>query len=206
MYMRTPSEDESRSTEVLADRRCSTNYGVSERVPRFVDLSMSHLAPYRKLMPHRSLLLAFLASTPWLATLGCGTVDLGDNFVPPDVQLDEGFFFCRVQPEVIAANSCASGGAGEGGMCHSSRSSLRLDPDGETDPPPACNGDTPIGAVPNSYRNNLEAVRFTVQADPLSSPLYRRPLGIDSHPRAVLAGESDPAAQVLFQWITMGGN
>ncbi len=33
MYMRTPSEDESRSTEVLADRRCSTNYGVSKRVP-----------------------------------------------------------------------------------------------------------------------------------------------------------------------------
>ncbi len=35
MYMRTPNEDESRSTEVLADRRCSTNYGVSERVRPF---------------------------------------------------------------------------------------------------------------------------------------------------------------------------
>jgi hypothetical protein len=127
---------------------------------------------------------------------GCGTVELGDNFVPPDVQLDEDFFFCVLQPEVIAANSCASGMSGEMGQCHSARSAMRLAIAGETDAPPTCVDGVPTTAIPASYQANLDAVRFGVQADPLSSPLYRRPLQLDSHPRRIFDEASDDAAKI----------
>jgi hypothetical protein len=103
---------------------------------------------------------------------GCGTIDTGGNFIPPDLTLDEDFFFCRVMPEVIAAQGCAGGGAGEAGECHSDRSALRLDPAAETDPPPSCMGDVVTGTVPASYQANLSAIRFTVQSDPTSEGIW----------------------------------
>ncbi|MCA9582870.1 MAG: hypothetical protein KC416_13820 [Myxococcales bacterium] len=137
--------------------------------------------------------------------IGCSTVDLGDNFIAPERELDEDFFFCRIQPEVLAAQSCASGADGEGGSCHSARSSLRLSVDGETDAPPPCDDSRVTGDVPSSYRDNLEAVRFTVGTDALSSPLYRRAVGLDSHPRVIFA-EDSAEAQLVAEWITRGGS
>ena len=146
-----------------------------------------------------------LGAVAALLLTGCTTVDLGDNIVPPDLQLDEDFFFCRIQPEVITKNSCAAGGNGEGGSCHSARSALRLSEDAEDDDPPACDADDKAtGDVPQSYRDNLEAIRFTVQSDPLSSPLYRRPVGLDSHPRVVF-DEASAEADLIVQWLTGGG-
>jgi len=134
----------------------------------------------------------------------CATIDPGDNFVAPDLVIDEGFFYCRIQPEVVATLRCGSGISGESGSCHTSRSALRLDPLGETDLPPECDGDSPSGAIPESYRRNLDAVRFTVQSDPLSSPFYRRPLQLDSHPRKMFE-EGSPEEMLVFEWLTSGG-
>lgn len=135
------------------------------------------------------------------AAAGCTTVDLGDNFVAPGVQLDEDFFYCRVQPEVIGALRCASGESDEAGSCHSARSALRLSADAETDPAPACDADGKVtGTVPPSYMENLAALGFTVQADALASPLYRRPLGLDSHPRVIFEADS-PEAELVRTWI-----
>ncbi|MBC7171264.1 MAG: hypothetical protein H5U40_02495, partial [Polyangiaceae bacterium] len=120
----------------------------------------------------------------------CGTVEVGDNFIPPDRNLDEDFFFCEIQPRVITAQGCASGAAGEAGDCHSSRSALRLSRDAELAAPPTCVDGVPTTQVPISYEDNLEAIRFTVQVDPLSSPLYRRPLQLDSHPRRIFDASS----------------
>ena len=50
---------------------------------------------------------------------------------------------------------------------------------------------------------NLDAVRFFVQADPLTSPLYLRPTNMASHPRAIFDA-SDPAAQLIEEWISAG--
>lgn len=136
--------------------------------------------------------------------LGCATEPLGDNFVAPDPMIDEDFFYCRIQPEIIAVQSCSSGGAGEGGMCHSARSALRLDPMGESDPRPACEGDLLIGDPPASYVANFERVRFTVRADPFSSPFYRRPIGLDSHPREIFAPDS-AEADLIVMWLTGSG-
>ncbi len=70
--------------------------------------------------------------------------------------------------------------------------------------PPACDGDILIGTEPASYRENFQAVQFTVQTDPLSSPFYRRPVGLDSHPR-VMFDEGTPEAELIIEWIGGGG-
>jgi hypothetical protein len=131
-----------------------------------------------------------------------GTVDLGDDFVAPQLQLDEAFFFCRIQPEVLTMHSCAGGDVGEAGGCHDSRSALRLL---ATDAPPPCDGSGNVTApVPDAYRENLEAASFSVQSDPFTSPLYLRPLNRASHPRAIF-GPDDAAAKLIEEWIAGAG-
>ena len=92
---------------------------------------------------------------------------------------------------------------GEEGSCHSDRSSLRLI--ATMDPPPMCSDDGVVvgGDLSADYVANLEAVRFTIQSDPLSSPFYRRPTGMDSHPRVVVP-EDDPCAALIIEWINRG--
>ena len=147
--------------------------------------------------------------TPCLALLclalgGCGIVELGDNIVAPDIQLDEDFFHCRIQPEVISAFSCASGAAGEGGQCHLNRSSLFLEPvTGSPGQEFLCTDGIPNGPPPQASLNNFITVQFTVQSDALSSPFYRRPIGLDSHPREIF-DETSPEAQLILEWINRG--
>lgn len=128
------------------------------------------------------------------------TVDLGDNFEAPELVLDEDFFHCEIQPNVIAAYRCAGGDAGDGGGCHASKSALRLI---EVPEPPRCQGGRVIGAPPSESEVNLERVRAAVGVDADSSPIYRRPLGLDSHPRAIFDARSEPAA-LLRTWLSQG--
>jgi len=145
----------------------------------------------------------------WLAlgvvsgAAGCLTVDPGDDFIPPDVQLSEDTFHCVIQPEIVTRLQCASGGPGEAGACHASRSALRLRPEAESDPPPTCEDGIPVTAVPDSFIDNFERVRVTVSSDPESSPFYRRPAGLASHPREVYPPTSAEADLVL-DWIAAG--
>jgi hypothetical protein len=130
-----------------------------------------------------------------------GSVDLGDDFIAPDLHLDEETFYCRVQPEVLTKSKCATGNSGEGGSCHSSQSALRLI---DTDEPAPCNRDGMLdGEPPDAYKSNFVAVQFAVQGDPLNSPLYLRPTGNASHPR-VIFNENDPAAVIIYDWISAG--
>ncbi|HET8939239.1 MAG TPA: hypothetical protein VFN67_37600 [Polyangiales bacterium] len=132
-----------------------------------------------------------------------GTVDPGDNFVAPDLTLDERFFFCRIEPEVLQKHGCASGAAGEQGTCHDSRSSLRLKT--STEAAPCDSSGRLTGTVPASYLADLEAIQYFVQTDPLSSPLYLRPTNQSSHPRRIFDA-SDPAAKLIAEWISAGAN
>jgi hypothetical protein len=134
----------------------------------------------------------------------CGTIDLGDNIVPPDLQLDEDFFHCEIQPNVLTAHSCATGGAGEEGTCHADQSSLRLEAD-VPDDLDCEDGMIVGGAISAESLANFDSVRFTVQSDPLSSPLYRRPTGLDSHPRVIFPpSEDDECAALIIEWINRG--
>jgi hypothetical protein len=131
-----------------------------------------------------------------------GSVDLGGDFVAPDLQLDENFFYCHIQPEVLTKYSCATGMAGEKGGCHDSHSALRLVATNASAP---CDKSGAVtGQVPDAYKSNFEAVRFSVQSDPLSSPLYLRPLNRASHPRAIFS-DNDKAAKLIVEWISGAG-
>ncbi len=132
-----------------------------------------------------------------LQLIGCDTVDLGDNFIAPEVELDPNIFFCRIQPEILTQYHCAPGDSDEQGSCHSAKSALRLQEPTET---LACNNGIPATAAPESFRANLENIRFTVRDDAPSSPLYRRPLKLDNHPREIFKS-TDPAAQLILDWI-----
>jgi len=125
------------------------------------------------------------------------TVALGDNFEAPDFALDEDFFFCVIQPEVITKYKCAEGGAGESDGCHTARSVLRLV---EVNEAARCSEGRVLGAPPSDAQVNLERVRTTISGDADSSSFYRRPLGKDSHPRVIFKDDSE-AAQLIRQWI-----
>lgn len=151
--------------------------------------------------------LALAAAVPALGMgAGCGVVDLGDNPSPPSNIVDEDFFFCQVQPNVVTPMGCATGIAGDTGGCHARQSALFLE-DASGMGPPACDEDNnvlPGEVVPEVYRSNLTNIRFTVASDPMSSPFYRRPLGLDSHPRMIFDVGS-PEEMIVRDWITGGG-
>ena len=145
---------------------------------------------------------ALWAAVCALLAAGCGTIDLGDDIVPPDLQLDEDFFHCEIQPVVLTAQGCAAGAAGEAGSCHADRSALRLVT--TMDPPPTCEDGVVVGGSVSADSNaNIEAVRFSVLSDALSSAFYRRPTGMDSHPR-VMFDTVAPEAALIVEWINRG--
>ncbi len=133
---------------------------------------------------------------------GCGTVDLGENIVQPNGRLDEDYFYCVIQPDVMQAASCATGAAGDTGGCHASQSSLRLVDTSGVARPDCMDGSLSPGAVvPLEYMNNLQSVQFTLGPDAESSPFYRRPTMMDSHPRRTV----DMAQEALIlEWFARG--
>ncbi len=58
-------------------------------------------------------------------------------------------------------------------------------------------------SVPVSYQRNLEASRVAVQSDAYTSPFYRRPVGLDTHPRQIFEEGSEPA-ELIVEWIQRG--
>lgn len=129
------------------------------------------------------------------------TVDLGDNFDAPEIALDQDFYYCEIQPNVISKGLCAQGAAGDGDGCHTQKSALRL----IAVPSEArCQDGRLIGTPPAEAEVNLERVRASIGPDADSSPLYRRPLGLDSHPRVIFDGRSQEAA-LLRQWLSGSG-
>lgn len=125
------------------------------------------------------------------------TVALGDNFESPEISIDEDFFHCEIQPNVISAQSCAEGGSGDGGGCHSQKSALRLVP---VQTPTRCQNGRVVGAPSSESEVNLERVRATLGVDADASPFYRRPLGLDSHPRVIFDARS-PEAELIRRWL-----
>ncbi len=146
---------------------------------------------------------AYAAIAAWL---GCGTptvadtVALGDNPEAVEIVLDEDFFHCVIQPEVVTAYRCAAGAAEDGGGCHAARSALRLV---EVDGAPRCSEGRVLGVPPDGSVFNLERIRATISGDAEASPFYRRPVGIDSHPRVIFE-EDAPAAQRIRDWLDRG--
>lgn len=146
-----------------------------------------------------------LSAMRWVLVLcglgACSSINLGDSPPVVDPLIDEDFFYCRIMPEIIVAHGCASGMAGE--TCHSSTSAMLLDPLAEAEVPPTCDGNTVVGAVPETWEQNLEGLRCTVRSDPYSSPFLLRPLGVMNHERIMFDDES-PEAMLIVEWLTPG--
>lgn len=134
------------------------------------------------------------------AHVGCGTVDLGDHPEVPELALDEDFFHCEIQPLVLTEYRCARGADGEGGSCHAAQSALRLE---DVSTPARCRDGRILGVPPQDAENNLSRLRTAIGIDAESSPLYRRPLGLDSHPRRIFDDKSE-AATLLRRWLDQG--
>ena len=170
----------------------------------FVDRDACALASFFLVSLRAARVFAITCAT--LLGSGCGlptasdTVDLGDNPEPPDISIDADFFHCRIQPEVITEFRCAPGESADGGGCHTARSALRLV---EVPTPPRCQDGRVVGAPPVESEVNLERIRTTVGVDAEASPFYRRPLGLDSHPRRIFE-ESSAAADLIRMWLNGG--
>jgi len=141
-----------------------------------------------------------------IVTSGCtptaaDTVALGDNFEAPEITIDEDFFHCQIQPLILTAQRCAEGGSDDSGGCHAQKSALRLVP---LDQPTRCQEGRVIGAPSAESEVNLERIRAVVGVDAEASPFYRRPLGLDSHPRVIFDARSDEAA-LIRSWLSGGG-
>jgi len=148
-----------------------------------------------------------LAALLGFALLACGdvptaaqTLDLGDNFEAPDRRLDEDLYHCVIQPQIVGPQRCAGGRDSDSGGCHTERSALRLVvvPD-----EPRCDGDILLGAPPLESQANLDRVRASVGIDAEASPFYRRPVGLDSHPRMIF-DEGSVDAELIRDWINTG--
>lgn len=127
------------------------------------------------------------------ALVGCSTVDLGDHPPASNLLLDEDTFHCVIQPQVIEAHGCASAG------CHLDSSALRL----QQTEAATCEGGVAIEPIPAGSLANFTAAETFVQSDPASSPFFRAPVQMDSHPELVYEVNSEPA-NLVADWILDG--
>lgn len=131
------------------------------------------------------------------------TVDPGPDYSIADLQFDEAFFYCQVEPRVMAAYSCGAGDMGQGdsrGGCHFNVTSFRL-----TDyaPPVAagCQGNVIGSPVPGAARQNYQTSQARMRRDPEVAPLLQKPLKKVQHPRQIFSDDSDAAAAIR-EWAT----
>jgi hypothetical protein len=137
-----------------------------------------------------------------VALSGCTTVDPGPNFVVPDEQFDADFFFCRVEPEILFAKGCGTGGPGEENKCHfnaSAVSGMAI----TSHPPIECANGRPVNRVQlgagSAAQGNLQAASLVMSRDVNTAPIYNRPTSERNHPRQIFPPD-DPVVEVLREW------
>lgn len=131
------------------------------------------------------------------------TVDPGPDFGVADVVFDEGYYYCRVEP-VLVAQRCGPGDPAQGEAasgCHATVTSFRLT---EYLPSVAdsCGGSVvPTLSIPQAARQNYQGAQARMKRDPDSAPLLLRPTGKAQHPRVIFDATSLDA-DVIRQWAT----
>ena len=150
-----------------------------------------------------ALLGGFAITVAWLCMgSGCGTTDLGTFQGVRDLKLDENFYFCHVQPEVITPQRCSPGAAGDGsGACHAEKSSMIL---ADVETPTPCTNGRPNSPPTNEERANYQAAQQRASRNVEASPLLTNPTGVNpAHPRKIFESDS-PEANVIRAWIKGG--
>lgn len=169
-------------------------------MPPAGQLSYRRRVPVRRTRPWAPLAVAASLS-------GCTSVDPGANFVVPDETFDPDYFFCHVEPQLIAAYKCGPGDPSKGdppnsGGCHfsSAVSGMAL----RDHPPVDCGGgDHPTQpgqtAAGTAAQSNLESVSIEMSRDYLTAPVFVRPLG-HAHPRAIFMDNDATVNKLLATW------
>jgi hypothetical protein len=135
-------------------------------------------------------------------SVGCTSVEPGNDLQIADVVYDENFYYCTVEP-MLFAQSCGPGnGSSDGtGSCHFNVTSFRL-----SDYTPlvatTCTGPkTPGGGIPPEASANYTSAQTKMQIDPNLAPLLNRPTLGAAHPRQIFSVDS-PEADIIRQWAT----
>ena len=131
------------------------------------------------------------------------TVDPGPDFGVADVVFDEGYYYCKVEP-MLVAQRCGPGDPARGEAangCHATVTSFRL-----TDYTPlvadGCMGVVPGSvSIPAAAQQNYQGAQARMRRDPDNAPLLQRPTGKAQHPRVIFEPTS-PEADVIRQWAT----
>ena len=154
-----------------------------------------------------ALLGGIAISIAWLFTgSGCGSVDgttdLGTFEGVRDLKLDENFYFCHVQPEVITPQRCSPGAAGDGsGACHADKSSMIL---ADVETPTPCTNGRPNTPPTADERSNYQAAQLRASRNVEASPLLTNPTQQNpAHPRKIFDVTS-PEADIIRKWIQGG--
>lgn len=136
-----------------------------------------------------------------LAATGCGTVDPGTYEGVRDLKLDENYYYCVIQPQVITPKKCSTGESGEGASsCHGSNTAMRLK---EVPKSVDCSGGKPTAFPTQEERDNFAAAQIRASRDVEAAPILTRPTQKTPHPRKIF--ESDSAeATLIRQWIKGG--
>ncbi|GAC1352777.1 MAG: hypothetical protein NVS3B20_13820 [Polyangiales bacterium] len=136
-----------------------------------------------------------------LALDGCGTVDPGTYEGVRDLKLDESYYYCVIQPQVITPKKCSTGDASEGASsCHGNNTAMRIK---DVPMAVACSGGKPIATPSVEERDNFGSAQLRANRDVESSPLITRPTGKVSHPRVIFSSDSAEAT-LIRQWIRGG--
>jgi hypothetical protein len=140
-----------------------------------------------------------------LAFLGlgsaCSTVEPGTEFSIAAVTYDANYFYCVVEPKVLMAKSCGTGDpALDSSGCHATVTHFRINVASMT--PVACNGLTPIDAVPLSSQANYQAAQSEMTLDYENAPLIAWPTQkFSGHPRQIFK-PTDPEYDIIKDWAT----
>jgi hypothetical protein len=143
--------------------------------------------------------LSAVLSALLVAVTGCGTVDLGTYEGVRDLRLDEDYFYCVIQPQVLTAHSCASGQSGDTGGCHASTSAFRLS---EIATPVRCESGKPLSPASAEERANYGASVLRTTRDPESSPLLLKPTGKSGSGHKVVFDSASVEAGLIRTWIS----
>jgi hypothetical protein len=141
-----------------------------------------------------------------LLVIGCGTVDPGPQFQVAEVVFDQNFYYCKVEPMLLAQN-CSAGDPAKGDSgCHGSVTSFRFQgttPQGAPLAPTDCGGGiVPApGSVSSQSRDNWGAASLKMRINPDQAPLLLRPTNKQPHPREIFPDKS-PEANLIRQWAT----
>jgi hypothetical protein len=149
-----------------------------------------------------SLMWRFVATVLALVvTVGCGTIDAGQDFQIAQVVFDENYYYCRVEP-MLFAQRCGSGDPERdgAGACHFNVTTFTLQEYGRL-VGADCRGGTPEDAVPAEARGNYQSAQRQMRLDPELAPLLNRPTRRSPHPRRIFEANSAPA-DIVREWAT----